>query len=231
MEENKMQTLQLSPHPDSHHPHRVLLYAVGALLIIIISLSAGYLLSMSSTPQSVQQVTSTPIISKSILTPSSQDISSWKVYINSNFKYAIKYPSDWTVSQDASGNAILLPPGADLFASTPQNTPGSGLEPNIAITLLNKPVSQPNGNDPGTTNTSQFTTLAGIKGYYYTVSGAPISQTFADASYASGTKILEFKLLSIVQENIDQFNLQHHTQVKDADIQTFQSIVQTLKYL
>ncbi|SRR5258708_22165123 len=85
--------LKLTPVPDAHHSHRVLLYGIAAVLIIIIALSAGYLLgTKNSQPISQPQ---TPVISQLTPTPTT-DQTGWNNYTNSNIGISYTYPSDWT---------------------------------------------------------------------------------------------------------------------------------------
>ena len=42
------QSFQLSPNPDPHHHHRVILYALGALFLIIIGGGIGFLLGIQT---------------------------------------------------------------------------------------------------------------------------------------------------------------------------------------
>ena len=61
--DEQVKSFQLTPSPDPHHNHRVLLYGLGALLLILIAMVCGYILGTKNNLQS--QV----IYNKTIISP------------------------------------------------------------------------------------------------------------------------------------------------------------------
>jgi len=116
--DTQSQTLQLSPNPDAHHHHRVLLYGVGAILLLIIGTGIGFLLATHDSTIQNQLVTTLPhqktsptIIPTPSITPSAN--SDWKTYTNRTYNYSLQYPATWTADEanpgagDQYGNTLF----------------------------------------------------------------------------------------------------------------------------
>jgi len=108
--DTQSQTLQLSPNPDAHHHHRVLLYGVGAILLLIIGTGIGFLLATHDSTIQNQLVTTLPhqktsptIIPTPSITPSAN--SDWKTYTNRTYNYSLQYPATWTADEAKPGAA------------------------------------------------------------------------------------------------------------------------------
>ena len=169
--------------------------------------------------------TFTPCFTKP--TPTPDETVNWKTY-KASFG-SLKYPADWSI-KEVDQVVFLAPPGADIFANTKQDTPGSGIKPEIIIAVISKSFSNSDSNNPDATNKKTMI-IDGIQGVYYIIPGAPLSTINFDLSFNNGANILQFNLTSIGQENIDGFNKIYKTNVKDADEKTFSQILSTFKFL
>lgn len=185
-------------------------------------------LTVSSTPSSV--TTHTPIVIANP-TPTVDVIANWKTYTNDFYQYSLMYPPDWSVFEDASHDARFTPPGADIIANTPQDSPGSGIEPWIQVSMVQKPFTTPTPEASFSSVKPEWITIrSGQVGYYYISPSVPIPVYIFDVPFKKEPKMFEFNMISLGQDNINIFNQEHHTQVKDADTATFKDMIQTLKF-
>lgn len=157
-----------------------------------------------------------------------QATANWKSYTSTLYKFSILYPTDWTVKEDQTNNVVIFnPPGADAIAanSSQDNSGAIPIVPQIAISLDNKTtVSNSDWVKP-------FATNDGVKGDYLTIPGAPTPDIHIELPYSQSDQVLKFSLTSLGQETIYQFNQQNHTQAKDADSKTFETMIKTVKFL
>jgi len=129
-------TLQLSPVPDNNHHKRVILYGIGALLLLIIGTGIGFTIATNS------QVSTTTMLnqkqSSSIQPKVNQhqqelnstqaariqplvDTTNWRTY-DFGDTYTIKYPPTWIVPvedgrNETSGRSIYLDTNHSLSTS------------------------------------------------------------------------------------------------------------------
>ena len=115
-------SFQLSPGPDPHHHHRVLLYGIGAVLLIFIAGSVGYLLAVTRSTPSMKDITQTKsqtIMKKPLITPTPRSTQDFHLPISITGEVKIMNGSLYSIS--ASGSTTLV-----IDASTLPNTYGYG---------------------------------------------------------------------------------------------------------
>ncbi len=178
---------------------------------------------ISPTPES-NSAAAHPSISSSSAKPTSI---AWKTYTSATYNFSLMYPSDWSTVEDVNKNVYFYPPEAELIAHTTQNTPGSGISPNISEKVLDKPFIKQNLIGTSSASVEIITTKDNLEGYLHIVQGAPFPQIYFDLPL-NENQTLEFNLTSIGKKNIDAFNKEHHAKAKDADINTFREMLKTI---
>jgi len=158
---DEQQSFQLSPVPDENHHKRVLLYAIGTILFLLIGGGIGYMLGINNTAnvktlysnnQATTNASNVAIISpgnnqttinsavKPLATPtlppqSLVDTMNWKTYTSTKAKYSFQYPPDWPlVNVPVSPQYAVCVEDLDF---TP-NYNSQSEDTNIAVILVSK---------------------------------------------------------------------------------------------
>lgn len=226
---------QTSPVPVTLHQGNKNFVKLGMLFaVIFLFLGSGTYLVLNKNVFTQQKPT---IVQTTNPTPAStQTESSWKTYTSNTYHFSIQYPNDWTLDEK-EGRPTFYPPGVTRGMWEAAPTPMPGGDPSISVGTLRKPLSQSTSQDKEMIETQsiqdfEIITIDGIQGYYYRLEGcAPICPTYFELPYENGNKTLQFQLFSMHQEDIDIFNEENKTNIKDADKETFRKMIKTITFL
>ncbi len=153
----------------------------------------------------------------------------WQSYTNTTYSYSIKYPPAWTVQEINASASAIIPPGADLFSKSQQNTPGAGSIPEIILEIVDKPFTKPDDQTQSAVNHTSMD-INNIKGDYYPVIAAPVSLVNFDLPFDKINKTIRFSFPSTLTLNFTTFNPQHIPNVPNFDEATFKEIISTFKF-
>ena len=156
-------------------------------------------------------------------------VSSWKTYKNKTYGFSIDYPNTWTFveNQTTSSAAVaaFFPPGVsdDLLQKLYPNTPE--INPAVAIDITETPFASPEGSQE-----LKQVNVDGINGYYYFQIGAPWSGYMYTFPLDNNQKTIRIMDISLGIDTIKKINEEKGINIIDVDLETFNKMVQTLKF-
>lgn len=207
---------------------KVILFVI--LLVIPIGIG-GYILGTKKNQPVQQQETKIPptIYHPS---PTPNQTTNWKIYINKSDHYSLKYPPSWSV-EEVSNSATFYPSRipANILKQEEKESPLIQ-EPHISIYVISTPFKE------SLALTGKIFIIEpmaidvdGKRGYYYQSLCAPSCGINVDLPYDNGSKILQLYLDSIGKDIIDRINKTYRINLQDADEKTFKEILSTFKFL
>lgn len=143
----------------------------------------------------------------------------WKSYVNRTYVYGIMYPADWTVTEDATKDAEFIPPGTARLAKDNVPTPA------ITTRILQTPFNKPDISKQVDTTVVPVQISSSLYGYYYTDGGV----WYFVAPLNNQTNTLEFTLHSLSSKTITNLSRTFGTSVRNADLNTFKTMVSTFE--
>ena len=210
------------PKPQRRTKPAIIALAIFLLIILAVVFTSAFWLS-KSTPKSEPKIKT--IQPTAIPTP--DPTSNWQTYTSKEFGYVISYPQGWTIEDLDPQTVILRSSGSAEFAKMIENDP-VGVSPLILIEINDIKFSEPTNKYYKVTT---FKTKSGISGYYYLEPGAPVARIIYEAPYEGGIKTMQISLLMVDQEEIDNTNKLHNSNiaVELIDEPIFRQIISTLK--
>lgn len=157
--------------------------------------------------------------------------SGWKVYKNNTLGIELNYPENWTFLEGGERVVTFYPPGVSEGTWEDAENILPGGDPQINFMIIEKSFAEA---DPRKGEHRDYLTrleqvkVGEVYGNYYRLDGcAPVCPTFFDLPFKEN--FLQFELIAMGKENIDNFNQQNQANISDATEEVFRQMILSVK--